>query len=62
MVNKSNQKEVQKYFYCEICEQLKEAMDMHTWENGLCKTCWSKKENKRNINRGGNRKGCKNVK
>lgn len=49
-------------YYCSICEQSKESMDMHTRDNGTCKICWSKEENKRNSMRGGNRKGYKNGK
>lgn len=49
-------------YYCNNCEQFKELMDMHTWDNGKCKICWSKEENMRNSTRGGNRKGYKNGK
>lgn len=51
-----------KTYYCEECEQFKELMDMHTRTNGKCKLCWSKKEDKNNLKRGGNRKGYKDGK
>lgn len=40
-----------KTYYCNNCEDFKESMDMHSREDGICKLCWSKLENKRNLKR-----------
>ena len=40
-----------KTYYCNNCEDFKESMDMHSREDGICKLCWSKEEDIKNLKR-----------
>lgn len=38
-------------YYCKICGKEKEYMDMHDLKDQMCKLCWCKIEDKRNLDR-----------